>query len=496
MLGEWLWGIGARRAAWDELSAWHAATSSRPVALQGLYLTVRAWWVPADAAPLATTELVGPDRCRHAAGDGCGPRALVRAEPRDELAIAALVAAPATPTADPEAAAGWLAITLLQALHGEQAWGPEFAARVDIAAIPTAAMPAASRLAFNLLVGREPVPDVELTAATPAADRLVIAAGRALRGAGVRDIETALGPLAETIEGVALLRVVAQPAPSSASSPVVSEATHVSAAVSHARARVLHGPDAAQLRAIVVAYRRDPAIADRLASDLIAQAPDAAVASAAVGALFDALADPARARAAWQAAVTASPEVDHLRGLAGAMARGNDPDAALITATTAAAASGDPAVVWLALARTFDGAGKHVHALEAARYAIDLGDAATLLLAIDVAISASRSLGRTHQIDSLAARRAKTLPVATPRADDPTDATAALAAHVAQPSASSAAHLWIASRWNPRAVAARAALLAAVDRDDPRRHILVAELVELAADPDAELARAAVAAVR
>src|SRR6185436_11931608 len=121
------------------------------------------------------------------------------------------------------------------------------------------------------------------------------------------------------------------------------------------------------LRAIAVAYRRDPAIAERLGRDGVAGATDAAAMHATLGALFDALGDPARARAEWQAAVDASPEPRFVRGLAEAQARQGDPDAALISATTAAAASGDAAVVWTSVARLLALAGKYVHALEAAR---------------------------------------------------------------------------------------------------------------------------------
>jgi tetratricopeptide (TPR) repeat protein len=490
-LGEWLWNVGARRAAWDELAAWHDATPARDrnPGLQSSYLVARSWWVPVDAAPPPPAELVGAVRCRYTSA-ACSPRTLARTEPRDELAIAALVAAPAPRTADPDAAAGWLAITLVQALRGEVAWGAAFDARVDAGAVSPAALPAEVRPTFGLLTGRGAQPDVAPTATALAADRLVIAAGRALRGGTTQDVRDALGDHADSVEGAALLRVVESPAAEPIASP------HTAATVNHVRARVLHGPDAAALRPLVVAYRRDPAIADRLGDDVVAGAVDAAVASAALGALFDALGDPARARTAWQAAVTASPEVEHLRGLAGAMARGNDPDAALVTATTAAAASGDPAVVWLAIAKTLDGAGKHVHSLEAARYAIDLGGPATLAGALAVAMSASRALGRHEQVGLLAARRAKLVPLAPSRTDDPTDADAALAEHLGSATASAVARMWVASRWNPRAVTIRATLLAATSPDDPRRRVIIAELVELASDPDPDVGRAAVAALR
>jgi hypothetical protein len=153
--------------------------------------------------------------------------------------------------------------------------------------------------------------------------------------------------------------------------------------------------------------------------------------------------------------------------------------------------------VWTAIARALDGAGAHVHALEAARSAIELAGADAIAGALDAAISASRALGRAAQADALAARRAAVAPPpVSPRDGDPTDAAAALAAHRAQPTDASAARLWIASRWSPRDVACRAALRAALGPGDPRRRALEAELVALAADRDAERARAAVAALR
>ncbi|HWU90739.1 MAG TPA: hypothetical protein VN253_25910, partial [Kofleriaceae bacterium] len=141
--------------------------------------------------------------------------------------------------------------------------------------------------------------------------------------------------------------------------------------------------------------------------------------------------------------------------------------------------------------------GAHVHALEAARGAIELAGRDAVAAALDVAISASLALGRTAQAASLSARRATVAPPpAAPRDGDPTDAASALAAHRAHPSAATAARLWIASRWNPRSVALRAALRAALAADDPRLRILEDELVSLAADPAADLARVAVAALR
>jgi tetratricopeptide (TPR) repeat protein len=255
-----------------------------------------------------------------------------------------------------------------------------------------------------------------------------------------------------------------------------------------------------RLRAIAAAFRRDPAIADRLGREAVAGAVDAAAMHATLGALFDAIGDPARARAEWQAAVDASSEPAFLRGLAGAQARQGDADAALITATSAAAASGDPAVVWVAVARSLTEAGRHVHALDAARSAIDLAGPDALPAALETAIAASRALGRDRQAAELSARRARIAATGGTLGDrDPTDAAAALDGHRAErgPAGDAAiARLWTAARWNPRCVELRAALLAALPAGDPRRAVIAGELVDLAGDPDREVGRAAAAALR
>jgi hypothetical protein len=218
---------------------------------------------------------------------------------------------------------------------------------------------------------------------------------------------------------------------------------------------------------------------------------------ATLGALFDAIGDPARARAAWQAAVDASAEPAFLRGLAEAEARGGDGDAALVTATSGAAASGDPAVVWTAVARALAGSGRYVHALDAARSAIDLAGPETVAAALEVAIAASRALGRDAQVQALAAQRAHVAPAGGGLGDrDPTDAVAALEAHRRHPGTETVAQLWVASRWNQRDVELRAALIAALPAGDPRRAVIAGELVDLAGGADRELGRAAAAALR
>jgi hypothetical protein len=151
----------------------------------------------------------------------------------------------------------------------------------------------------------------------------------------------------------------------------------------------------------------------------------------------------------------------------------------MVAATTGTAASGDPAESWLAIARALDEAASYPVALDAARNAIDLATAETIDAALDIAIDASRALGRDTQVAQLENRHLES-PHLYP--DDPTDAFTALAAYRLAPSSGTLAHLWVASRWNPRDVASRGAILAGTDDGDPRHTAVVAELVALAGD--------------
>lgn len=488
--GAWLWDHGARRAAWDELSAWHdRSPPPRDPALQDAFLVAARWWTPMDQPGPPAGDLVGSIRCAFArascaAADVAGENLLERAY---------LIAPRAARATDPKEAAAIAVITLHQALRGEASWGAALAARVDLAAfadphelarVPRFAQPILARLAG---AQSAPPPGDGATAN----ERLVIAAERVLAGATAAEIEPLLGSAPYADE----LRRVATPPPAFTGAP------RVEAAIRHASLTVPGAAHAETLRAIATAYLRDPAVADRLARDLVAGAVDAALAHAVVGALLDALGDPARARAAWQAAIDASDEPSFWTGLAESQARQGDADAALISATAAAAWSGDPARVWTAVARALADTGKFVHALDAARSAIDLSGPDTLDAALDTAITASAALGRDDQVAALAAQRARFAPAAAPSNEsdsdlDPTDARGALAAYRQHPTSGTIARMWVAARWNPRAVDLRAALLAATTRDDPRHAVVASELVELAGDRDPTLRHAAVAALR
>ena len=507
--GIWLWSVRARRAAWEELRAWHDATTApRDPAIAAAYLTARSWWVPYDGPPPATEDLVGPDRCRFTISDGCGVVELMKREPFDEGALAAVLASPARAGDKHDAATitAWMQLTLLQSLRGDASWGPAFASRVDFTSVQPRTLPAVFRPAFAILAGRAVPAEGALSDLDKrgwpitTTDRLLFAAGRVLRGARDTDVAAALGDPTGTrsrdaqsrpawAEGAWLLRVVTIP-PESIAAPLTF------AAAANVRVRVPHGLSETTLRKLTEAYVRDPAIADRLARDAIAGAVDASVAQASIGALFDALGDPARARLAWQAAVDLGPEIDHLRGLAEATARAKDPDAALVATVMAAAASGDPAVLWVSVARSLELTGEHVHALDAARSAIGLASSRTLVEALDVAIAASAALGRSSQVGELTAQRARITPSVPERPGDPTDAAAALLAYDRSANAGATAQLWVAARWNRRHVGVRAALLAAISLDDPRSRVVIAELVALASDRDPEVGRDAVRALR
>ncbi|HEY0194461.1 MAG TPA: hypothetical protein VGC42_25285 [Kofleriaceae bacterium] len=482
--GAWLWDQGARRAAWDELAAWRARrVPPGDPALEDAYARAARWWTPLDQ-PAPGGPLVGAARC---AFGGCAPGEVAGENLLERAYLTAPLAAKIT---DPADAAAVAVIALHQALRGEVSWGPAIAARVDLAAFAEpgqlARLPGAVQPVFARLAGLElavPAPDAD----APADQRLVLAAERVLAGGSAADIAPLVGdaPYAEE------LRRVAEPRPPFAG---VARSDAAVRAVGLSLPGVLR-PDA--IRAIAGAYARDPAIADRLVRDAVAAAPDDAIAHAAAGAVFDALGDPSRARTAWQAAVDASPEPALLRGLAEAIARHGDGDAALIAATSAAASSGDPGVVWLAVARALAGAGRPVHALDAARSALDLATGDTVEAAYDIAIDASRALDRDAQVAQLIAQRARFAQTALPTTDrDPTDARGALEAYRQHPTGATIARLWVAARWNPRAVEPRAALLAATTPDDPRHAVIVGELVDLAGDRDPSVRRAAVAALR
>ncbi len=484
--GAWLWERGARREAYEQLAAWHASsTLPRDPTYQGVYLRALAWWTPLDAPQPPKTDLVGGERCLFA-GACRASDALA-----DRAASAAWLASPlGAPTTDAGEAAAAVAVALRGWLRGDGGWTALLAAHVDIAAVRTALPQELRPIAARAAGGHSAVP-----AHGDAKYATIAAAERALDGATFAEVRAALGDAAASDDGRALLAIM--DSAQSAAAPVGDDPV-ATAAARYAVARVPGGAALEALAAAARAFHRDPDIAERLGRDVVATAVDGAAAHAALGALFDALADSARARIEWQAAVDASWEPSFARGLAEAMARAGDAPAAVVVATGAAAADGDPAQVWIALSRALASAAKPVEALAAARDAIDLAGLDQIAPALDAAIAASRDLGRDSQAAALAERRAK-LPPPPPLADgnDPSDIAAAIAAAMRAPDAGALARLWVASRWQPRNVEARGLLAAAVASDDARRATVIAELTELAGDrQDLERAFAAVSALR
>ena len=484
--GAYLWRQGAKRAAWEELRAWHELPGAKPAEPREAYLAAYAWWTP-DAPRPRLDELPDPERCRFGDVSGCDPVRLVDELAIDDVPTSALLAAPIVRTTASAEASAWAAITLIAALRGEGGWGAELAARVDLARLDLKTLVPHARPMFARLLGTRAAgaSDADL-AQLRGHERLLVAAQRALDGASSAQVRAALAGT-DSAAGAAVLRIVEPDVARARPDPFSDALIEVLAS---------RGLGVGGLASIVAAYRKDPAIAERLARDAALRSIDAANAHGGLGVMFGALGDPQRARLEWQAAVDDDPDPRHVAGLAEAIARAGDADAALIVGTAAAAASGDPATVWVTLARALHEVGKDVHALEAARTAIDLAGADTIVPALDLAIETSRALGRTAQAEALLSRRRALRPLLEPDDGDPTDAAAALAAFARYDTVSTVAKLWVASRWNPRDVETRAALLGALAVDDPRRRIVIDELIAFGSDRDPAIASAALRALR
>lgn len=270
----------------------------------------------------------------------------------------------------------------------------------------------------------------------------------------------------------------------------------------------------ARLVAIARAARRDVAVAHRKAAEHVALSPDAALAWGELGALYLLLDDPASARAAWQRAVDASDEPELVHGLALATAAAKDPDAALLFLVKAAAASGDPSPVLIDGAEALLAAGSALHALQAAKSAIELATPDTARRALAVAYRASSALGRhddAAQLVRLGATVPPELAVASSgkRTEEATleelrraaladlsSAARVLRWAAADPSPEATYALWRTAQWNRSNVAVYDRLLHRLDADDPRRSVVIDVLVGLSHDPDRAIVAAAVAALR
>jgi hypothetical protein len=172
-------------------------------------------------------------------------------------------------------------------------------------------------------------------------------------------------------------------------------------------------------------------------------------------------------------------------GFAESCARVGDGDAALVAATGAAAAWGDPAVVWNVVGRALLDGNRVVEALTAGRSAIDLAGPETIASAFDIAIDASSRLGRLAQVAALTARRAR-LALSSPDDQDPAGVAGASDTYAPGHSdtAKNVEQAWMKTRRARRDVELRIELLSALGEGDPRRGVIVAELIDLAGDRD------------
>jgi hypothetical protein len=129
--GTWLWTNGAKRAAWEELSAWHDATPPpRDPALQAAYLTAYGWWTPVDLPPPPETDLIGPERCRFVA---CRASDMVSAS---AVALAMPLGRTTDPSTPPRSSHACRELPVRAAGTGD-------AARADFAAVEALALRAA-----------------------------------------------------------------------------------------------------------------------------------------------------------------------------------------------------------------------------------------------------------------------------------------------------------------------------------------------------------------
>ena len=246
----------------------------------------------------------------------------------------------------------------------------------------------------------------------------------------------------------------------------IEDAPLVAAAV-YAHARFPGAPAEESLLAVARAYRREPVVADRLGADLVASQVDEAAGHAALGALFDALGDPARARAHGRPRSTRAPSRRSCAGsprpsrVPGRWRRGadlRDPGRRRV---------GRPGRGLDRRRRRARGVGAHVDA-EACAHARSTSPAPSCCRARSTSRSRRARLGRR------VAGRARCGPSARGSnrrrgRREPTDPAAAIVAYRTLPTAGAIARMWVAARANPADLEVRLALLAALLQDDPRR---------------------------
>lgn len=456
--GAWAWSVGARREAYEQLAAWHAATRPpRDPQLQGAYLRALAWWSPVwlGEAPLPPAEdLVGPGRCWFP-GAGCTP------------AERGAVAREAAPT-DREAMAHETAPTDREAVTRESA-------RTDREVVAHEAAPT---------VTHETAPtdgEAERRASSGPDD---VPPGTSARAVAAARYARARSPASAGLATLARIASAYARDPSRAERlgrDLVAESAD--AAAGHAAIAALFDAlgDPARARSAwqaAVAASEEPAFVRGLA-EAVARGGDGPAA----------LVYGTQAAAAW-----GDPAVAWI-GVAHALLAGGQNVDALTAASNALDLAG-PAVLPAALdaaiaASRALGRTAQVNMLQAKRARLEslvgrgtgsAGKAAADGADPDAAADAAHAHAATAHADAQA-----TAPDAA--------AAAALSAHRARPTAATTACLWVLSRARPRDVELRAALVAALGADDPRRATIVGELISLAGDPDPQRALAAVNAL-
>lgn len=499
-IGRIAWRFGARRATLDVLEPWLADGGADPAAIADL-LHARRWWsVPgedkfdADARDVALGGGVVAPAHASPLHDHCVPAAPAPTPDCSAVAAAAdpgweldLIDASAAwpPTTDPAEATAWTIVTLRAAiaLGAPGRWLALLRPRVAIAgnvaawARPTLLRAAGQRDEVDSAL-RDATGSPDGLAAGPAA---VLAAEAILAGASADRIERIVAAIPAGPDRDALTALLG-PDPIT-TAPTAADAIGVAAAARY-------GGDASSYAEAARAYRRDPALAERLLAAAIDAHVDEAEGAAAGGFVMDALGDLGRARTLWQRAVDSSPEAPYLSALASVKARSGDDPAAQLDLTAAAAASGDAAPVLIAGARALIAGARPIAAIEVARDAIDLAGPDAIADALTVAADASTAAGRGEQAAELLRRRDALATPAPIDPDDPTDARRTA-------TGSDPDQLAVAARWNPRDIPTRAAL-ARLPAADPRAIRARAELAAIAADPAVSVddARAALTALR
>jgi hypothetical protein len=271
---------------------------------------------------------------------------------------------------------------------------------------------------------------------------------------------------------------------------------------------------AAALVAVAEAYAREPAVADRLARDVVARAPSLGRHGPAVARLFAALGAHERALAWWERVAAESPQhPPYLRALGVAAAAAGEVLRASVHIEAAAARSGDAGDTYLRVAAELWRQGHALEAVAAGRKALLLAPSGQRGPVLALLATAMHALGRARDsermraawLDDVAApfRERARAALQAQAADAPDDAARALVeawgpervhALIAAVRAPAPARDAAAQAADVTALAA-AALLAPPAEARAAFEILAAALARMGASAEARAMRAAVVAV-